>query len=395
MKIFLIGWFGAGNMGDEAILISELLSIRSQIKNVEFYILSFDPKRTKKLTASVPEVTRVLKMGSKLEVIKSDLFGIWKAFRESDAVIIGGGGIFQDIYNHYPIPFFTAMTLLARFHRKPTIFYGIGVGPINTFVGRRLLRCAARSADMIFVRDLESKALLERLGAASEAYLAADPVFLLEPLRSEKVEQLIKTHNLDGNGLVIGLCVQDLLFWSDLDRRILAETLDALNKEKKAKVIFFPFGAYRDGWFTRRTSESVDMVASRRLADLMEREFTVIAPDGLSPQELLALMERIDLVISMRFHGLVMGLSVGVPTIALTHREESKIRNLMKRLDQEDNLFEVSHLEKKKLFNRAEYLLSGPDHVKTQISKMVSSTRLEAETCNELLVKTLMKINCI
>ena len=72
MKIFLIGWFGAGNIGDEAILISELLLLRDHLSNAEIYILSFNPEKTRKLTVNIPEVKKILRMGSKRDVFKSD-----------------------------------------------------------------------------------------------------------------------------------------------------------------------------------------------------------------------------------------------------------------------------------------------------------------------------------
>lgn len=241
MKIFLIGWFGAGNMGDEAILISELLFLRDQITNAEFHILSFNPEKTRRLTANIPEVNKILKMGSKQDVFKSDFLGILKAVREVDVVMMGGGGIFQDIYNHYPIPFFAAMALLARLNRKRLFLYCVGIGPIQSFIGKKLCRFAANSADMICVRDAGSKDLLKTLGVNRPIHLSADPVFLLEPVRNENVERVIKSHLLGGNGPAIGVSVQGLLFWRDASKKILAETLDTLNMGRNVTDRFSSF----------------------------------------------------------------------------------------------------------------------------------------------------------
>ena len=389
MKIFLIGWFGAGNIGDEAILISELLFLRDQISNVEFHILSFDPERTRQLTANIPEVSKILRVGSKRDVFKSDFLGIFKAFREVDAIIIGGGGIFQDIYNHYPIPFFTAMALLARLNRKRLILYCVGIGPIRSFVGKKLCKFAANSADIICVRDEGSKDLLKTLGVSRPVHLSADPVFLLEPVRNENVEKVIKLHHLTGNGPTIGVSVQDLLFWKNESRKILANTLDTLSAEKGATIVFLPFGAYKDGWFNKDKSSPVDMVASKKLAALMRGKYSIIT-DELTPQELLAVIEKLDLVISMRLHGLIMGFNAGVPVVALTYEEESKIKNLMERLNQENNLFNVNALSYWGLLDRIEHLLLHKDDADRQIHKSVSSLRGEAERCNKLALRALI-----
>lgn len=389
MKIFLIGWFGAGNMGDEAILISELLFLRDQITNAEFHILSFNPEKTRRLTANIPEVNKILKMGSKQDVFKSDFLGILKAVREVDVVMMGGGGIFQDIYNHYPIPFFAAMALLARLNRKRLFLYCVGIGPIRSFIGKKLCRFAANSADMICVRDAGSKDLLKTLGVNRPIHLSADPVFLLEPVRNENVERVIKSHLLGGNGPAIGVSVQGLLFWRDASKKILAETLDTLNMGRNVTIVFLPFGTYKDGWFNRNKFSSVDMAASKKLAALMKGKYSIIT-DELTPQELLAVIDKLDLVISMRLHGLIMGLTVGLPVIALTYKEESKIRNLMKRLDQENNLFNVDALSYQRLLDRIESLLFVRDDSDRPLNKLVSSLRVEAERCNKLVLGALM-----
>jgi len=376
-------------MGDEAILISELLLLRNQITNVEFYILSFNPEKTRRLTANIPEVKKILRMGSKRNILKSDFWGIFKGIREVDAVVIGGGGIFQDIYNHYPIPFFTAMALLAKLNRKRLVLYCVGIGPVRSFLGKKLCRFAANSADIICVRDKGSKDLLKSLGVNRPVHLSADPVFLLESVRNENVEKVIKLHHLDSNGLAIGVSVQDLLFWRDASKRILAKTLDTLSAEKGATIVFLPFGAYKDGWLNRDKSSPVDMVASKKLAALMRGRCSIIA-DELTPQELLGVIEKLDLVISMRLHGLIMGLNAGIPVIALTYEEESKIRNLMERLNQENNLFNVNALSYRELLDKIEHLLFVKGDADRKLQKSVSSLRAEAEKCNKLVLGALI-----
>ena len=388
MKILIIGWFGAGNMGDEAILISELLSLRKKIEGVKFYILSFDPEKTKRLTANIPEVRKILRMGSKHNIFRSQFLGLLMKFREVDAVLIGGGGIFQDIYNFYPIPFFAAMALLARLNNKHLLLYCLGIGPVHSSLGKKLCRLAVKCADMVSVRDSGSKELLENLGITREIFVSADPVFLLKAVKTKKVEKVIQVHNLNSKKLVIGICVQDLLFWDNKNKEILADTLDTLTTENKAKVVFLPLGTYRDGWFNKETSDTVDMIASKRLVARMNEKFFIIT-DELTPQELLAVIGKMDILISMRLHGLIMGITMNVSVVALTYTEESKITNLMKRIGQEDSLFDVRKLDKKKLLTRINYLLSEKGGVKRHIKKEVTSLRGEAEKCNEKFYRTL------
>ncbi len=391
MKILLVGWFGAGNMGDEAILISELLLLRKEIGNVEFHVLSFGPERTRRLVADIPEVRKIIRMGAKRNVVRSDLQGLLRSLREVDFVIIGGGGLFQDIYNFYPIPFFTFMTLLARLLKKPPIFYCLGIGPIRTFAGRALCRLAANSAHLISVRDRESADLLRNLGITRVISISADPVFMLEPSSGKEVKPFPSMLHLGGRDKIIGVCVQDLLYWSDANRRALAGGLDAAAARWNVKTVFLPFGAYQDRWFSRKSSRAVDVAASQKVADLMRTEAKILDTDAWKPQELLAEMAGMRLVISMRLHGLIMAMTAGTPVVALTYRTESKIQNLMRALGQEDRVFEVSRLEKQGLLERIDEALIMRDEARQKLKEQVARLRIAAEAYTSSLAQTLMK----
>jgi len=71
-------------------------------------------------------------------------------------------------------------------------------------------------------------------------------------------------------GPTVGVNVQDLLFWRNESKKVLADTLDTLSTEKGATIIFLPFGSYKDGWVNREKSNVVDMTASKKLAALMK-----------------------------------------------------------------------------------------------------------------------------
>jgi polysaccharide pyruvyl transferase CsaB len=384
MRIFLIGWFGAGNIGDEAILLSELLSMRSNIKKVRFFILSFNPERTKKLTNDIEEVENIISMGSKHRFLKSDFTGLFRTFKRTDIVIIGGGGIFQDIYNYYPIPFFTLMACMAKIFRKHLMLYSVGIGPVHTAIGKKLCKLTARIADIISVRDSESKELLRAIGVNKEIHVSADPVFLLQPMCSEKIEKLMPKQNMDKRGPVIGICVQNLLFWSEKNKHLLADVLDELVLKNNARIAFLPFGAYHDGWLHEQTPEPVDVCASKEIAGMMSKE-SAINTDDMNPRALMSIIAEQDLIISMRFHGLVMGIAMGVPVIALTYKDESKISNLMRRIDREDHLFYVDNIDTEKILFRVEHIFSRNDECRRELETKAGILRKDAEKSIELL----------
>ena len=385
MKILIIGWFGAGNIGDEAILLSELHAMRERISDAEFHILSFDPERTQRLVSGLQQVVKIIGVGSKHKFLRTDFRGLWHSLTTVDMVVIGGGGIFQDIYNHYPIPFFTLMVVLSKLLSKRVVIHSVGIGPIRTWIGKRLTRFASNLADSVTVRDHESKYMLASIGVNKDIGISSDPVFLLEPVKSEKVKGLLASNDLT-SGLKIGVCIQDLLSWSNENKMALAEVLDRIISENGAKVVFIPFGSYRDGWFSKDSSDTVDLSSARRLAAMMNERAIIIAEE-LDPQELLSFIGELDIIISMRLHGIIMGISQSIPVIGLTYKQETKITNLMKWIGQGENLFFVDELNRENILNHIEAILSHKEHLKLSLRKKKSVLAKRAEIAIESLLK--------
>jgi polysaccharide pyruvyl transferase WcaK-like protein len=281
------------------------------------------------------------------------------------------------------------MAILARLFRKRLIFYCLGIGPLNSFINKKLCRFAANLAEMISVRDSESKELLRNLGVTKEICAAADPVFWLKPIWNEKVERLINVYHLGQQKPLIFVCVHSLLPWNTETRKIIAENLDTLVRERDAQIVFLPLGMYKNRWIQAESSDTVDIVTSKELAALMKEKSSVLT-DGLSPQECLAVIQHADLVISMRFHGVVMGMNMGVPVIVLTFRQEIKLRNLMRWAEQDESCFDVGELEQEIFLERIESVLSKTEEIQQQLTESVVILQTKLKKCHELLFETLM-----
>ncbi len=370
-NIFIVGWFGSGNLGDEAILISQLMSLCEKIREVNFYILSFNVHRTQRLTKQIKSVKEVIRIGSKSSFFKTDFFGIFYHLSKADLVIVGGGGLFQDLYNYYPIPFFTCITILAKIFKKAVFYNSLGIGPVRTLFGKILCKIAFHLADSISVRDDESRQLLVRLGIKKEIHVTADPVFLLESKETGRIKELNNLICKNGKGkLLVGVTVQELLFWEELQKKALAEVLDDLYEQRNAKIILIPFGYYSDKWFKNKSMESVDLLSLQKIASMMRCD-PVIINQELSPQELMSLIGKLDLMMSMRLHGIIMGLAMQIPVIALTYQSEYKLKSMMKRIGQDENIFEVDNFSSQALLKRIDDIIYNGKQIKNNLSQKV------------------------
>ena len=119
----------------------------------------------------------------------------------------------------------------------------------------------------------------------------------------------------------------------------------------------------------------------------MMNERAIIIAEELDPQELLSFIGELDIIISMRLHGIIMGISQSIPLICLTYKQETKITNLMKWIGQGENLFFVDELNRENILNHIEAILSHKEHLKLSLRKKKSVLAKRAEIAIESLLK--------
>ncbi|HYZ72906.1 MAG TPA: polysaccharide pyruvyl transferase family protein, partial [Chthoniobacterales bacterium] len=185
-RIFITGYYGFGNTGDEAILVAMIAHLRAICPNLDIVVTSADPAQTR--------------MAHNVDAILwSDALAMLDAVSSADLILVGGGGIFHDYWgfnpnavltdNHWGISFYTSPAIMAALFHKPLMLYGVGIGPLLSEHGRRFTRVACDVAQLVTVRDAASEALLREIGVPPEKVrLAADPVFAFPMPASEETD---------------------------------------------------------------------------------------------------------------------------------------------------------------------------------------------------------------
>ncbi|CAA9566737.1 MAG: hypothetical protein AVDCRST_MAG86-1134 [uncultured Truepera sp.] len=155
MKVLISGYYGFGNLGDEALLAGMLTGLQTQGVTV----LSQRPAATRALHG-VGAAHRLRGLSALLT---------------HDALISGGGGLLQDKTSARSLHYYLGVITLAKRLGKRVIVYGQSVGPLSPS-GERAVAGALRGVP-VAVRDRASQRLLERLDVPST--LVADAALLL------------------------------------------------------------------------------------------------------------------------------------------------------------------------------------------------------------------------
>jgi polysaccharide pyruvyl transferase CsaB len=309
-RIFIAGYYGFGNAGDEAILAAMVGELRARRPDLEITAGSGNPEETRALHG--------------IEAIpRDDPRAVTAAVRESGLVILGGGGLLQD-YWRVPaetlltsrqggLPAYLSFPVLAALLGRPAMLYAVGVGPLATDEGRELTRAACGLCRRVTVRDVGSLSLLAELGVTAE--LVADPAFLLAP--APEIDALLVALGAEPGEPLTGVALRpwslgaDPKVWEGEVRR----ALDLHLSRHPGRLLFLPFD--RD-----------DLPLSRSIAaSLAAPERALVADRPLGPRELAGLAGRCGRVLAMRYHAALFALSAGVPVAALAY--DPKVAALM------------------------------------------------------------------
>lgn len=179
-RVLVAGWVGSTNLGDELVLAGVRRLLHEALgSEVRIAAVSVDPATTRR-THGI----------SAIDHRRPDL--VAAAARSADLVVLGGGGLIQDETSPFNLPYHLSRVRPAQRAGTPWIGLALGVGRLDTGLGRRLAT-SLRHAAAVTVRDAPSLALLEELGVPGR--LAADAVLHLaapqDPPPRVEVEEMM------------------------------------------------------------------------------------------------------------------------------------------------------------------------------------------------------------
>ncbi len=288
MRVLLSGYYGFGNVGDEALLDTIVARFRARLPNVEIDVLSAQPE----LTAQRLGVEATPRW---------DVGGVRAAIRRADVVLSGGGGLLQNATSQKSLLYYTGILHDAIRAGVKTMIFAQSVGPLDTF-GRILVRTTCKGVRRATVRDERSRELLQSLLPHVCVERTADPVFLYEPAADAELLER------DGLGAQSGpIAVVSVRPCSGFDAGIatIARAVDRLSSAHGLRVAFVPLGGPPDAEAATKIIRKCDS------APLLLPETSVA--------HTAAIIRRASVVIGMRLHALIFAARWGVPFLAIPY----------------------------------------------------------------------------
>ncbi len=328
-RIFVAGYYGYGNAGDEAILAAMVRDLK-RITGAEIVVASGDPERTVR-QHNVEAVSRLSIEGLAREVQRSDL------------VIVGGGGHFHDYFDfgldtvltpwHGALTFCASILTLAAAFGRRSMLYAVGVGPLETAAGRELTASLVPLCQAVSVRDAGSRrTMLEVLGPGADAgpiEMVADPAFGLQAAPAEQVESALEAGGVDPAREYLAVSLRHWDFDGEQEawESEVAAALDRVVTESRdIQLVGVPMQA-EAGQAYEDDRAVLDRVRSR-----LEAPSRWITIEGVEePSVIAGVVARARALLAMRYHAALFGAVSGVPTVALAY--DPKVSSLFEIRD--------------------------------------------------------------
>jgi polysaccharide pyruvyl transferase CsaB len=289
VRVLVASWAGSTNLGDELVLAGLLGKLAKREVDVE--VVSVDPAAT---TAA----------HGVSAVNHRDLPAFWRSVGRADAVVFGGGGLVQDETSAFNLPYHLSRPWLSRLRGRPWAGVGLGAGPLQTRLGRGLVR-SLWSATGVSVRDRTSAELLARLGIDG-VVVAADLALSLPPPEVEVEDRIVvslRPWTVARRRAPVGASRKRMQVppWF-LD--VTAAALDRTAEETGLGVLFVAFQADRDGQ------------VHERVAERMKTDVEFAAP---GVHEIVDVVAAGRVVVGMRYHAGVAAVLGGRPAVLVDY----------------------------------------------------------------------------
>ena len=290
MRVLISGYYGYGNGGDEALLVTLLQMLPPEVEPV---VLSAQPAVTERLYGvRTCDRWRWGDIGWEL--------------RRSQGFLWGGGSLIQDSTSWVSPLYYLGLMLLAQGLGRQTVAWAQGIGPLRRRWVRGLAGYVFRRCTQVSVRDAPAAEQLQRWGRSG--LLAPDPVWALPDQPYPPLSDLPAPR--------MAVIVRPHRWLTPVWRETMTKALQQFQQATGVWVVLLPF------------QPATDMALATELQQALGAQTTILQPEH--PAQLKGVMRGIELVVTMRYHGLVMGAAAGCRCFSLSY--DPKVRQLQQEL---------------------------------------------------------------
>jgi polysaccharide pyruvyl transferase WcaK-like protein len=320
-RVLMFGYQGCGNLGDELMAAAVIQQFRRVVPNAEFHLRSWTQSEEvdgvyytgieEILSGSQPRWLRLLRYLGRLFAEVS-----W-----CDLIVFPGGTVFHsESSKPWSLRIAFALTVLARFRRRPVIACGVGVAEIRGRTPRFLMKYIVSTSRRFIVRDRRSYRRVSALARKAEVDLTPDIAFAVEA-------------DLPATGFppsAVSVSLSSVHMGAILEHRdSLSAALESLSRRACSS------SAGRSGRMNFLLMSDPPSAACG-LSDAVCLDALFGSLDAaparvVGQQDVMAAISASEVVVGARYHSLVLAALLGVPFVALG--DDDKLRAIAESFD--------------------------------------------------------------
>lgn len=357
-QVVICGAYGRGNAGDDAILLAILTELRSINPDLSCQVFSRSPMETRRT----------------YRVNAFYTFHFWKAlyhFKHAKVFINGGGSLMQDVTSYRSLWFYLWTLAAAKRYGCPVIMYGCGIGPIRSPKNRQwAAKVMNRYVDSITLRDPNSMKELEVLGVTQpHIALSADTTVSLSAAEPEIISGILSSQGIPPQGHYMGFVLRP---WPGFEERAkdIAAAADYVYETYGLTPVFFPI------------EPRLDVVAAQRVTQHMTAPFHMLT-QAYTAAQTIGILSRMQVVVSMRLHGLIFSASQGVPLVGIVY--DQKVSSFLSYIGQDlyEDLNGLTTERLKSLIDGAVARGKDPELLKQSVEKLRRMDQINRKVLEE------------
>ena len=314
------GWYGSGNIGDDAILIGLRNAFYEAAPDVELVAISTDPAYTSRVCG-----VESMRLRAPQSTLGGGLKEYFPAFRDVDGCLISGGTPFYD-YGYLSRGFHVGLPIILD---KKIFCFGVGAKPITSPLGVRFMRLLLSKTSLVSARDDPSRRILRGFTTSNVA-LTGDSALLMQPAREEAARRLLERAGVEVDEPAVAVCPRLLStdYRSHYHDEVEAPTIDLIREsiayaadkllQDGYQVVFLPMHV---------AAPDDDRAEIRDILKRMSSRGARVIADWVHPREMMAALGLMRLVIGLRLHSLIFAASRGVPVASIGY--DAKIGGFM------------------------------------------------------------------
>lgn len=308
-RVFVYGYYGRKNCGDDAMLYAFLEHVSEACPNMEFHVLTgSDPPRLPKTAAKRTFL-----------VPSTGLAVAGRIARSNSFAIVGGTHLTDYGFGVRTVAIMARIFLMVSFAtliHKPVYLIGAGIGPFSRFATKLAARLICMQATAISVRDQSSLKVLKGFGLIERTSLAFDISVLTQVPSTEKRELPVAAEPILGVSITPMFSIYHNS--RELDRQLVDRFAEALNswmeRHSNWHVQLFAFHG------RSAMSRNDDVAITWNLHQSIEPKsrVSVIEYDS-NPVEFLDRIGKCSAFVGMKFHSCVFAYRNNVPLIVIPY----------------------------------------------------------------------------